>query len=223
MKARSCLFAVALTLAGIGCAKNTANGPSARDLNPPIPDKVNQPTINANTHFAAGQLAESRNNIPAAIEQYKIALKQKPDYQPAIYRLAILYTTQKEFAPALQLWQQYVKLTDGSAGAYSNLALCEEYSGRPGEAEADYRRGVKADPKAEACRVNYGLMLARHDRIGEATIQLQAVLPQAEVHYNLAVVYEGEGRREQARIEYQKAVALNPEMTDARARLADLN
>ncbi len=189
----------------------------------PVPDKVNQPTINANTHFSAGQLAESRGNVPAAMEQYKIALKMSPDYQPAIYRMAVLYTTQKDFNNGMSMWTRYVKVTDGSAGAYSNLALCEEYAGRPEQAEADYRRGVKADSHNEACRVNYGLMLARHDRIGEATVQLQAVLPQAEVHYNLAVVYEGKGRKEQARMEYEKAVALNPEMTDARARLADLN
>lgn len=223
MKFRSCFFAAALTIAGIGCAKNAANGPSARDMSAPVPEKLSQPAVNANTHFAAGQLAETRGNVPAAMEQYKLALKMKPDHEPAIYRMAVLYTTQKDFGNAMQMWQRYVKVTEGSAGAYSNLALCEEYAGRPEQAEADYRRGVKADGRNEQCRVNYGLMLARHDRIADATIQLQAVLPQAEVHYNLAVVYEGQGRREQARIEYQKAVALNPEMTDARARLADLN
>jgi Tfp pilus assembly protein PilF len=65
-------------------------------------------------------------------------------------------------------------------------------------------------------------MLARHGRIGEATIQLQAVLSPAEVHYNLATVYELEQRKEMAKLEYQEAVASDPNFAEARNKLASL-
>ena len=222
MQARS-LLAAALLLTIAGCAKNGAVGSNGGMTTPADFDKARDPVINANTHFAAGQLAESRGDAPDAIQQYKAAIKIDPNNQLSLYRLAVLYTNQKAFSEAIPTWKKYVKATDDSAGAYSNLALCEELSGRPELAEADYQRGVHADPKNEQCRVNYGLMLARHSRIAEATIQLQAVLPPAEVHYNLASVYEGQGRREEAKAEYKKAIDLNPELNDARARLATLN
>ncbi len=226
MHVRSIVYtsAAALGLAIVGCARNTANAPMPNDLAERTDfEKAKEPAINADTHFAAGQLAESRSDLPSAIKQYQLALKVKRDHQPALYRLAVIYTMQKDFPEAVRSWQRYVKATGGSAGACSNLALCEEYAGRPEQAEADYQRGIHADPKNEQCRVNYGLMLARHHRIAESTIQLQAVLSNAEVHYNIATVYESQGQVEQAKVEYRKAVELDPELNDAKARLATLN
>ena len=66
-------------------------------------------------------------------------------------------------------------------------------------------------------------MLARQGRSGEALRQLQTVLPPAKAHYDLASVYEIQGRKPEARAEYQKAVELDPQLDDAKARLAALN
>ena len=221
MQTRS-LFAGLLLVGIVGCAKNGATANSEKVPSNAEFDRARDPAINANTHFAAGQLAESRGDFGAAVSQYQAALKVNPQHQPSLYRLAVLYTNQKAYAEAITYWKKYVKATDESAGAYSNLALCEELSGRPEIAEADYRRGVHADPKNEQCRVNYGLMLARHGRISEATVQLQAVLSPAEIHYDLASVYQAQGRREEAKREYRKSIELNPELNDAKARLASL-
>jgi Flp pilus assembly protein TadD len=49
------------------------------------------------------------------------------------------------------------------------------------------------------------------------------VLTPAEVHYNLASVYEWMGRKEQAKVEYRAALALDPRLSDAQARLDAMN
>jgi Tfp pilus assembly protein PilF len=90
-------------------------------------------------------------------------------------------------------------------------------------AEHNYKLGIQKDPTNPSCRVNYGLMLARHGRIGEATIQLQAVLSPAEVHYNLASVYELQNRKEMALIEYKQALAVDPKFDDARAKISAID
>jgi tetratricopeptide (TPR) repeat protein len=66
-------------------------------------------------------------------------------------------------------------------------------------------------------------MLARLGRTAEATLQLQAVLTPGEVHYNLASVLEHQGRREAAKMEYQRALELDPDLADARQRLTALS
>ena len=83
--------------------------------------------------------------------------------------------------------------------------------------------GIEIDPKNQPCRVNYGLMLARHGRIEEATTQLSAALSPAQVHYNLASVYEQQGKKDQAKSEYIEAIKSDPKLIDAQMRLAGLD
>ena len=65
-------------------------------------------------------------------------------------------------------------------------------------------------------------MLARVGRTNEAIVQLQAVLPEAQVYYNLASMHEVQGRREEAKTAYRKAASLDPELIEAKTRLAAL-
>ncbi len=205
-----------------GCAQKSGAAASAHQ-DPSSFESVKEPPINANTHFAAGQLAESHENYAVAIAQYKDALAEQPSLNIAMFRLGYVYAETKQYPQAIETWKRYVKATNGSAAAYSNLAFCEELAGNPGAAEADYQKGITVDPKNQACRVNYGLMLARHNRMNEAMIQLQSVLSPAEVHYNLAGVYATQGRKALAKAEYQKAFELDPNLLDAKTRLAQLN
>jgi Tfp pilus assembly protein PilF len=65
-------------------------------------------------------------------------------------------------------------------------------------------------------------MLARTGRALEAEKVFSAVLKPAQVHYNLASVYEHMGRTDQARAEYEKALKEDPAYSDARDRLGKL-
>src|SRR5690349_17066708 len=46
-----------------------------------------EPEVNADTRFAAGQLAESRDQIDCAIVQYDQALRLNPNHLASLYRL----------------------------------------------------------------------------------------------------------------------------------------
>jgi tetratricopeptide (TPR) repeat protein len=178
---------------------------------------------NANTHFAAGQLAESQGDLGNAMDQYKATLKIDPNHANALFRMGVIYTGLKQYTTAIETWKRYLKATNNSATGYSNLAYCEELAGRPEWAETDYQRGIVKDPTNESCRINYGYMLARHQRTGEAYIQFAAVLPAAQAHYNLGTVYEAENRKEEAKAEYKKATEIDPDLTDAAEKLAMLS
>lgn len=204
-----------------GCAKNnqsTANRPP--DVTPS--DAIQNKPMSSDTRYAAGQLAESRGQLDPAVVQYCAALKLAPKHLQALYRLGCVYAQLKRFPESIAIWNRYLKATDESASAYSDLAFTEELAGDPSNAERHYKAGIAKDPANEPCRINYGLMLARHGRIGEAVLQLQAVLSPAEVHFNIAAVYELEHRPEMAKLEYRQALALDPNFSDARAKLATL-
>ena len=231
MRARAVkvMAAVGFSLAVLagGCNKNKKTGMAKREQDALAADNSKfenekDPPITAETHFAAGQLAESQDQPQRAIEQYKAALKVDPKYLSAMFRLGELYTQSRMFPDAIAAWERYITATNGAAAGYNNLAFTYEMARQPREAEAAYKRGIAKDPKDQPCRINYGLMLARQNRIAEATEQLGAVLKPAEVHYNLGSVFQQQGKNEQAIREYQMALQLDSGLTDAKTRLSEL-
>ncbi len=219
----TCLAAGLLLIAGCHASKEASASAKDRAKISEADIKFEtseDPPLHAKTHFAAGQLAESQANYPVAIEQYWAALKLQPRYREPLFRLGIVYCHLEHYPDAIVAWKEYLKAAEGDATGYSNLAFCYELAGKHPEAEEAYRKGIDKDPTNNPCRVNYGLMLARDNRIAEATLQLQAVLTPAQVHYNLASVYEHQGSKERARSEYRKALNLDPSLADAEVRLS---
>lgn len=220
------LLLLAIGLAGCKSGKTSSvqsvNSNDAASLNAQHSrfDEASEPPLNADTRFAAGQLAESQNLPERAIEQYEQAIRINPRHRNSLYRLGVLYAQARRYPKAIEAWNGYLKATEDDATGYSNLGYCHELAGDTAAAEDAYKRGIEKDPVSKPCRVNYGLLLARLGRLEEATAQLQAVLPPAHVHYNLASVHEQLGHKDQAKAEYQKALELDPTLRAAQARLA---
>jgi tetratricopeptide (TPR) repeat protein len=219
--------ALVCVLAGCASNNNQQGAISGASQSPPIVEdefsKAKDVAPTYKTRMAAGQLLEAEKKLDLAAVQYEEALKLKKNDPEALYRLAILRTQLKQFEPAIDAWERYVRATRNSAIGYGNLGFCLELAGKKEEAEKAYRRGVARDPSCQLVRVNYGLMLARLDRIEEARQQLGAVLPPAHVHYNIASVYEQRGMKDKAREEYQAALISDAHFRDAKARLTALD
>lgn len=184
--------------------------------------EVKEPPINAETRYAAGQLAESMSRWNQAIEQYSMAVEIDPTHQPSLWRLAMLNIQEKNYPAAIDALEKYLKATNYSAKAYGNLGAAYELSGDYEKAEATYKKGIERSPKDQLCRVNYGLMLAKQDRVNEAFAQFNAVLPPAAAHYNMGSIYEAKGKMAQAKMEYTRALEADPTFFDAQQRLADI-
>jgi tetratricopeptide (TPR) repeat protein len=181
-----------------------------------------EPALNVDTRFAAGRVAETQGRLDCAAVQYEQALRLKGNHVPSLYRLGIVQTKMKQFDLASATWRKYIKATGDSASGYSNLGFCYEMAGDVNNAEKSYKDGLQRDANSVPCRTNYGLMLARHNRIPEAENQLNAVLKPDEVRYNLAAVYEQKGEIQQAKAELKKAIEINPRNREAQSRLASL-
>jgi len=179
------------------------------------------PDVTANTRFAAGELAESQGNLDAAIHQYNVALDKDPKHLPSLFRLGVIYAELKQYNKSFAIWARYGVASNNSPEYYGNLGYCYEVTDQPTKAEATYLKGIERYPNNAPCRTNYGLMLARKHRIQEAIRMWTPVLTDAEIHYNLGSIYEIDGRKEEAKVEYQKALDSDPDMIDARARLSE--
>ncbi|MGD0388086.1 MAG: tetratricopeptide repeat protein [Tepidisphaeraceae bacterium] len=208
------------------------NGASISGLTPSDAQKMSSqnakiteapiPALNANTRFAAGQLDEAQGNLSDAIRQYNAALDINSKHLPALYQLGVIYAVQKDYDKSLEIWKRYVAASGDAGYAYGNLGYCYELAGSPKLAEAAYQNGIAKDSNNVPCRSNYGLFLAHQNKIQEAVRMWTPVLTEAQIHYNLASIYQQDGRKAEAKAEYQKALACDPTLIDARARLAAL-
>lgn len=216
--------ALALALALAGCqgkkpATPPASGAEASAADAQAGFDGAEPDIKADTYVAAGWLAESRGQAAQAVQQYRQAVKLDPRHEGALYRLGVVLTKMRSFPDAIQTWKRYLEVTGHTAGAYSNLGFCYELAEMKAEAEQAYQAGLKKDPQHRACRVNYGLLLARQGRVSEASQQMSKVLTPAQVHYNLGSVFEQQGQHNRARVEYEVALRLDPQFQPAKQRL----
>jgi tetratricopeptide (TPR) repeat protein len=180
------------------------------------------PAVTANTRFAAGQLAEVQGDLGKAIHQYNKALEIDSNHLPSLFRLGVIYAGQKDYAKSIEVWKRYIAASGDQGFGYGNLGYCYELAGMPNTAVSTYQKGIAKDPKNASCRTNYGIFLAREGHTQEAILMWNPVLSDAEIHYNLASVYQISGRKAEARSEYLKALAADPTLIDARARLSQL-
>jgi len=177
----------------------------------------------ADTRFALGQLAESQGNIDNAIHQYNKALELDPKHLASLCRLGVVYAQLKDYNKSIEVWKRYIAASGNAGYAYGNLGYCYQLAGYPNLAKATYQKGIDRDPKNAPCRMNLGIMLAKDGKVEEAVRMWDSVLTEAQIHYNLASVYQMNGRKEEAKAEYKKALESDPTLIDARARLSDLD
>lgn len=217
------MIALMLAVALVGGCSNKKKDPKDAKPSKHEPDAFESsggdPPINANTHVAAGQLAESMGDLQRAVAQYREALKLDPKQQTATFCLGRVLTQQRMFPEAIATWQKYIEMTNHAPAAYNNLAYTYEAAGQIPQAEATYRQCIQRDPTQLECRLNYGKMLARNNRIDEATQQMSAVLKPAEVSYNLGTVFEQQKKVEQAKAYYKRALEQDPNFRDAKQKL----
>ncbi len=212
-------------LCACGSHTNTTTQAEASRLNS---DEANlpvakDPPLTANTRFAAGQVAESQGDADAAIHQYNKALDIDPKHLPSLYRLGVIAAEQKNYSESISIWKQYITASNDAPEGYGNLGYAYELNNQPDLAEATYKKGIEKDFRNPSCRTNYGLMLARRNKIPEAIKMWNPVLSDAEIHYDLAGIYAQNGRKQEAKAEYQRALACDPKLIDAKSRLSEID
>jgi protein O-GlcNAc transferase len=217
------MAALATLVAGgtVGCKSgdDQASRPAPVKQAEPGDIMLTKQKITPQTYLAAGKVAEGAGRFDDAITNYRAVLSEEPENKEATYRLAITLTLAKKADEALAAWERYVKLTNGSADAWSNFAYTQQLTGNWKEAEAGYLRAIAVDSKCRSARTNYGLMLAQRGRFDEAEAQLAQVLGAREVQYNLASVHELRGEVAEARACYQAALAIDRNFREAQQRL----
>jgi predicted TPR repeat methyltransferase len=168
-----------------------------------------------------------RGDADAAAVLLREVLEADP-LQPDAWQLtALLQHRSGDSGAAAESLRRAIALLDpghpAAAGFHNNLGNVLLESGRAGDAEAAYRRGIELAPRAAPTWLNLSVVLRQQDRLQEAAdaarqaVQLDAGL--AEAWYALARLLIELGRVPEGLVAHSEAVLLAPRATAEREQV----
>ncbi len=150
------------------------------------------------------QDAEARGNDETALENYRQALRAKPDAAGIRYALGSAYARLGKYDEAAQEFKKELQINANDSLALWKLGELTLRSS-PQEARGYLEQAIRLDPELPQAFLAYGRALARAGETEKAVQQFRRVVQLApeedSVHYHLASAYRRLGRNEEAKVE----------------------
>jgi Flp pilus assembly protein TadD len=178
----------------------------------------------ADMHMLVGRSHEAQGQVPQAITAYQAAIKNDPRRADAHLRLAILHDIQAKFQESERFYAKALKLSPGNAEIYCDKGYSLYLQRRWSDAEMNLRQALAIQHNHERAHNNLGLVLAHTDRFDEALAEFQqGGSNHAEARANLAFCQTLDRRWDEARENYQIALAEDPSSETVKSGLRQLD
>jgi predicted Zn-dependent protease len=115
-----------------------------------------------------------------------------------------------------------LKAAPDDASVANDLGLCYARQGKFDQAIEHLEKAVALQPERELYRNNIATVLVEMGRTNEAVAQVAAVYGEPIAHYNVGILLQQQGKREQSIEQLSLAVRQDPAMEQAREWLARL-
>lgn len=203
----------------LGCkSSEKAQAPGHGGL-PSGVDVTATPKLNASTYFAHGHLLERQGQYDQAVEQYRRALEQAPNFVSGRNRLGITLNKLGRHTEATAEFRLAIRQAPGEASLFNNLGFSLYLQGKYAEAEQALQHALRIQPEFNRAHMNLGVVLAKLGRFDEALAEFTVATSESEGYYNIAVVYTEIGHFASAARMLEKALALRPDFDEARRQL----
>jgi Tfp pilus assembly protein PilF len=191
------------------------------------PDEGKAPTTlppaeSARASLQTAQALEKEGHLAEAALQYERARHFNPRQKNVARRLALIYDRLGLDKQAQAEYEKALAESPRDANLINNFGFFHYSRGKFTHAEEHFRKALALDGKHKAAWSNLGLTLAQQERYPESMEAFHKVVGPAEAFCNLAFVLTAQGKREEAKQAYQKALQLEPELPIAHRALAKL-
>ena len=178
----------------------------------------------ADMQIAMGRVTENQGDLAGAMTAYREALKRDQNSAEAHARMAVIHDKQGEFRESAELYRKALKLSPGNPDIYCDMGYSLYLQRRWVEAEMNLRQAIALSPNFARAHNNLAMLLARDTRVDAALTEFQkGGSDKATAHANVAFVLTTEKRWEDARKQYQLALAVNPSSKELKDRLDQLD
>jgi len=188
--------------------------------------KVAQDSVVA--HSNLGRAYDEAGRPREALDQYYAALALNPADAVDHYNVAAHLQDDNESVKALEEYEAVLRLsTDPAllARAHNNLGSIKAGLGSLDQASTEYEAAMRLQPQEPLPYMNLAALLERQGKIAQAIeIYRQAVqnAPTAAAYFYLGRDLEATQKPTEAAEAYQRALALAPDLDDAKKRLIAL-
>lgn len=178
--------------------------------------------VAARPEMAAGRellafVLQQSENVPAAIENLREAIRHGGQTEGMRVQLGLLLTETGKTAEAVQILAPLASGTDPDVLNAYGIALADE--GKVDEATKQFQRLLQVDPNNAPALQNLGIVALRRDDVASAQSYLSRALalnPRLPLALNtLGVVYARQGDYTHAVDSWNRAVAIDPRQYDA--------
>jgi len=186
--------------------------------------------MRAVTETNLGVALQTSQRVDEAIDQYRRAIAERPDYAPAYSNLATALRVKKQFKEAVGAYERALQLQPDFAAAHYNLANLLLDEGQPEAAAEHFEKAASEEPAAADVHNNLGIAFAAAGRTADAIREFETALtlePQsakamqnlAGLHYDLGGNYLEAGRFADAETEFRATLKIDPQMVEAHNNL----
>ena len=145
--------------------------------------------------FAEAEVLLRQGSIEEARQKIQEQLAQHPDSVAGYNLLGIAYSSEKNYANALDAFQHALKLSPSSTKTHNNLGNFYVAENKPDLAEKEFRTTLRLDPADRDGNYNLGLLLMAKGSPAEAISHFQKVRPATiETRFNLVRCYLQSGQ-----------------------------
>jgi tetratricopeptide (TPR) repeat protein len=167
----------------------------------------------APAHMLAGEADDGLNNIDAAVAEFQAAEKVSPKEPNVHFGLGYLFWKQHKYDQAAQEFQLELDNDPSHAQAIAYLGDTQMKLEQEAAAQATLEKAVQVPGATRMAFVDFGIVLADAARNDEAAANFQHAIQmdpnQVDAHWRLARLYQAEGKRAEAQVEFTRAAALH--------------
>jgi tetratricopeptide (TPR) repeat protein len=229
-------------LAGVlGCTKDQTVAPAMKVPKPPVQvvqvepprDDGEKRKPQATTCAKAGLMFEQagdksktdlarQSSFDQARKAYNQALELDPKHQPALLGLARLYDKEGNYGRAVVAYQQGLERRPEDPALWFELGMCWGRQKQWDKAIPCLEKAVALAPDNGILANHLGFALARAGRYDESYEQFRRVVGDGKANFNLARMSQHNGHPDLCRRFLHAALRADPQLTEARQMLAQL-
>lgn len=182
-----------------------------------------KPSQEIDVQLAMAQTMESQGNIDGAIKAYQAIAAKSPKNAMAQHRLAVLHDKKGDCKQSEKHYLAALKYAPKNADLHCDYGYSLYLQRRWKDSEKSYRRAIELNPNLARAHTNLGLLLARTDRRDDAYEEFRrAGCSEPDIHANLAFAMVLEEKWDDAKVQYQIALAKDPKSKAAQEGLRSL-